>query len=136
MAITLGNDMVLYKDSVSAGNVFGASTNCSFSVNTEFIDITTAPTGTYTQILPTSTSFEITADGFITLDNVNYYTLLNLQKARTLVNVKFKIVNTAGNATIDANVYITSINITAPAEGAGTYSITLQGTGPYDYAQQ
>ena len=136
MPITLGNSMVLYKDSVSAGNVFGASTNCTFTVNTEFIDITTAPTGTFTEILPTSISFEISADGFITLDNVNYYTLLNLQKARTLVNVKFKIINADGNATIDANVYITSINITAPAEGAGTYSITLQGTGPYDYAQQ
>jgi predicted secreted protein len=136
MAITLVNSMVLYKDYVSAGNVFGASTNCTFTVNTSQMEVTTAASGSFIQILPTTTSFEISADGFITLDNVNYYTLLNLQKARTLVNVKFKIVNTAGNATIDANVYITSISINGPAEGAGTYSITLQGTGPYDYAQQ
>jgi predicted secreted protein len=136
MPITLGNDMVLYRNSVSAGNVFGASTNCTFTVNTSVIEVTTAVSGNFTEILPTLSSFEISCDGFITLDNVNYFTLLNLQKDRTLVNVKFKIVNTAGNATVNANVYITSISINGPAEGAGTYSITLQGTGPYDYAQQ
>lgn len=133
MSISLGNNMILYRNSVSAGNVFGASTNCTFSVNTDFIDITTAPTGTYTQILPTSTSFEITADGFVTLFFTSYYDLLLAQKNRTLLNVKFQIQNSAGNITINADVYITSISLTGPAEGAGTYSVTLQGTGPYDF---
>jgi predicted secreted protein len=67
------------------------------------------------------------------MDNINYYTLLDLQKNRTLVNVKFQILNSGGNVTINADVYITSISIAAPAEGAGTYSITLQGTGPYTF---
>lgn len=133
MAITLGSNMVLYRNSTAAGNVFGASTNCSFNVSTSVIEITTEPTGSYVQILPTSTSFEITADGFITMDNVNYYTLLSLQKSRTLLNVKFQILNSGGNITINADVYITSINISGPVENPGTYSITLQGTGPYDF---
>lgn len=131
MPITLGNNMVLYRNSVSAGNVFGASTNCNFSVNTSQIEVTTGASGSFIQVLPTTTSFEITADGFIVMDNVNYYTLLDLQKNRTMINVKFQILNSGGNVTIDANVYITSLSITAPAEGAGTYSITLQGSGPY-----
>jgi predicted secreted protein len=133
MAITSGSNMVLYRNSTASTNVFGASTNCSMSVNTEFIDVTTMPTGTYTQILPTSTSFEISADGFITMDNVNYYTLLGLQKNRTLVNVKFQILNSGGNVEINADCYITSISISGPLESPGTYSITLQGTGPYDF---
>lgn len=133
MAITLGSNMVLYRNSTAASNVFGASTTCSFNVTSSVIEITTEPTGSYTEILPTSTSFEITADGFITMDNISYYTLLGLQKNRTLVNVKFQILNAGGNVTINADVYVTSISITGPAEGVGTYSITLQGTGPYDF---
>jgi predicted secreted protein len=133
MSISLGNNMVLYRDSVSTGTVFGASTNCTFSVNTDFIDITTAPTGTYTQILPTSTSFEISADGFVTMFFTSYYDLLIAQQNRTLLNVKFQILNSGGNVTINANVYITSISLTAPVEGAGTYSVTLQGTGAFAF---
>jgi predicted secreted protein len=133
MSITLGNNMVLYRNSVSTGNAFGASTNCTFSVNTDYIDITTEPTGNYTEILPTSTSFEITADGFVTMYDIGYYELLLAQKYSTLLNVKFQILNPGGNITINADVYITSISLTGPAEGAGTYSITLQGTGPYDF---
>jgi predicted secreted protein len=133
MAITLGNNMVLYRNSTASSNVFGASTNCTFNVNSSFIEITTEPTGSYVEILPTSTSFEITADGFVTMDNISYYTLLGLQKNRTLVNVKFVILNGGGNVTINADVYVTSVSLTGPAEGAGTYSITLQGSGPYDF---
>lgn len=133
MAITLGNNMVLYRNSTAAGNVFGASTNCTFTTNTSVIEITTEPTGSYVEILPTSTSFEITADGFVTMENINYYTLLSLQKNRTLVNVKFVIANSGGNWTINADVYVTSVSLNGPAEGAGTYSVTLQGTGPYDF---
>lgn len=133
MAITLGSNMVLYRNSTAAANVFGASTTCSFNVTSSVIEITTEPTGSYVEILPTSTSFEITADGFITMDNISYYTLLGLQKNRTLVNVKFQILNAGGNVTINADVYVTSISISGPLETPGTYSVTLQGTGPYDF---
>jgi predicted secreted protein len=133
MSITLGNDMVLYRNSVSTGNAFGASTNCTFTVNTSQLEVTTAASGNFIQVLPTTTSFEITADGFVTMYDIGYYELLLAQKNSTLLNVKFRILNPGGNITINADVYITSISLTGPAEGAGTYSITLQGTGPYDF---
>jgi predicted secreted protein len=133
MPVTLGNNMVLYNSAVSAGNVYGASTNCSFSVSSDYIDITTAPTGTYNEILPTSTSFEISADGFVTRDNYDYKDLLDAQIARTMLNVKFEIVNSGGNVTVNANVYVVSVDLTAPAEGAGTYSVSLKGTGAFTF---
>jgi predicted secreted protein len=133
MSITLGNDMVLYRNSVSTGNAFGASTNCTLTVNTSQLEVTTAASGNFIQVLPTTTSFEITADGFVTMYDIGYYELLLAQKNSTLLNVKFRILNPGGNITINADVYITSISLTGPAEGAGTYSITLQGTGPYDF---
>jgi hypothetical protein len=128
MPITSGSNMVLYRNSTASTNVFGASTNCTFSVNTEFIDITTAPTGTYTQIFPTSTSFEISADGFITMDNVNYYTLLGLQKNRTLVNVKFVILNGGGNVSIPAGVTLNFDAGTASKYPASHFAYNATGT--------
>lgn len=133
MAITLGNNMVLYRNSTSSSNVFGASTNCTFTVNTQQIEVTTSASGSFVQILPTISSFEITADGFVTLDNISYYTLMTAQKNKTLLNVKFQILNSGGNYTINADVYISSFSLNAPAEGVGTYSITLQGSGAYDF---
>lgn len=133
MAVTLGNNMVLYRNSTAASNVFGASTNCTLTVNSSQIEVTTSASGNFVQILPTTSSFEISADGFVTLDNINYVTLLTAQKNKTLLNVKFQILNSGGNYTINADVYITSISLTGPAEGVGTYSITLQGTGPFDF---
>ena len=74
MAITSGSNMVLYNSSVSAGNVYGASTNCSFTSSSSLIEVTTAATGNYKEFLPTNIEYEITADGFITRDFYDYKT--------------------------------------------------------------
>lgn len=133
MPITLGNNMVLYKDSVSAGNVFGASTTCSFSTSSSLIEVTTGASGNFKEYLPTNMEFEITADGFVTRDNYDYKDLLDAQIARTKLTVKFQIVNSDGTVTVNAEVYVTSVDLNAPAEGAGTYSVSLKGTGAYTF---
>ena len=133
MPITLGNNMVLYNSSVSSGNVYGASTTCSFSTNSSLIEVTTAATGNYKEFLPTNLEFEISADGFVTRDNYDYKDLLDAQIARTKLNVKFQIVNSGGNITVNADVYIASVDLNAPAEGAGTYSVSLKGTGAFTF---
>jgi predicted secreted protein len=133
MPITLGNNMVLYNSSVSSGNVYGASTTCSFSTNSSLIEVTTAATGNYKEFLPTNLEFEISADGFVTRDNYDYKDLLDAQIARTKLNVKFQIVNADGTVTVNADVYVVSVDLTAPAEGAGTYSVSLKGTGAFTF---
>jgi predicted secreted protein len=133
MPITLGNDMVLYNSSVSGGNVYGASTNCSFTTNSSLIEVTTAVSGNFKEFLPTNMEFDISADGFVTRDNYDYKDLLDAQIARTKLNVKFQIVNSGGNITVNADVYIASVDLNAPAEGAGTYSVSLKGTGAFTF---
>ena len=133
MPITLGNNMVLYNSSVSAGNVYGASSTCSFSTNSSLIEVTTAATGNYKEFLPTNLEFEISADGFVTRDNYDYKDLLDAQIARTKLNVKFQIVNVDGTVTVNADVYVVSVDLNAPAEGAGTYSVSLKGTGAFTF---
>jgi predicted secreted protein len=133
MSITLGNNMVLYNSSVSAGNVYGASTTCSFTSSSSLIEVTTAATGNYKEFLPTNLEFEISADGFVTRDNYDYKDLLDAQIARTKLNVKFQIVNPGGNVTVNADVYVVSVDLNAPAEGVGTYSVSLKGTGAFTF---
>ena len=133
MPITLGNNMVLYNSSVSSGNVYGASSTCSFSTSSSLIEVTTAATGNYKEFLPTNLEFEISADGFVTRDNYDYKDLLDAQIARTKLNVKFQIVNADGTVTVNADVYVVSVDLNAPAEGAGTYSVSLKGTGAFTF---
>jgi len=129
MPITSGTNMILYNNSVNANNVYGASTNCSLSTSSSIIEITTAASGNFKEFLPTNMEFDISADGFITRDFYDYKDLLDAQIARTKLNVKFQIVNADGNVTINADVYVASVDLNAPAEGAGTYSVSLKGTG-------
>jgi predicted secreted protein len=133
MAITLGNNMVLYNTSVNPGTVYGASTTCSFSTSSSLIEVTTAATGNFKEFLPSNTDFEITCDGFVTRDNYDYKDLLDAQIARSKLNVKFQIVNVDGTVTVNADVYVSSLSLNAPAEGAGTYSVTLKGTGAFTF---
>jgi predicted secreted protein len=133
MPITLGNDMVLYNSSVSGGNVYGASTTCSFNTSSSLVEVTTAVSGNFKEFLPTNMEFEISADGFVTRDNYDYKDLLDAQIARTKLNVKFQIVNSGGNITVNADVYVASVDLNAPSEGAGTYSVTLKGTGAFTF---
>lgn len=133
MPITSGSNMILYNSSVSSSNVYGGSTNCSFSSSSSLVEITTGATGNYKEFLPTNLEFEISADGFITRDNFDYKDLLDAQIARTLLNVKFQIVNSDGTVTISCNVYVVGVDIGAPLESPGTYSVTLKGTGALSF---
>jgi predicted secreted protein len=133
MPITLGNNMVLYNSSVSSGNVYGASTTCSFNTSSSLVEVTTAVSGNFKEFLPTNMEFDISADGFVTRDNYDYKDLLDAQIARTKLNVKFQIVNADGTVTVNADVYVASVDLTAPAEGAGTYSVSLKGTGAFTF---
>lgn len=134
MAITQGSNMVLYYSTVNPSTVFGASTTCSFSTSSSLIEVTTAASGNFKEYLPTNIDFEITADGFVTRDNYDYKDLLDAQIARTRLTVKFQIVNPDGTVTISAEVYVISVDLNAPAEGAGTYSVTLKGSGAYTFS--
>jgi predicted secreted protein len=95
--------------------------------------VTTAATGNYKEFLPTNLEFEISADGFVTRENYDYKDLLDAQIARTKLNVKFQIVNPGGNVTVNADVYVVSVDLNAPAEGVGTYSVSLKGTGAFTF---
>lgn len=61
--------------------------------------------------------------------NVTYRDLLALQKARTVVTVVFGT-TIVGDSIETGTALITDIKATSPLDGAATFTVSLQGTGP------
>ena len=116
----------------------GASTGCSFSTNTEQIEVTSTASAWFRQFKNDVTTWNISCDGFIGLKGFTYLNLMQYQLNRTPMVIKFSIDNdngdgsgTYGYSVFNGTANITSISLSGPAEGTSTYSLSLQGSGPY-----
>jgi len=118
---------------------FGASTNCSFETSVEQVEVTSQTSAWFREFKNDVTNWSVNCDGFITLsNNYNYAYLLQLVLDRTPITIKFAIDNdngassdTLGNTVLTGLANLTSLSLSGPLEGASTYSVSLQGTGPY-----
>jgi predicted secreted protein len=141
-------DVTLYTQGVNDSSVltnldyytpFGASTNCSFETNVEQVEVTSQTSAWFREYKNDVITWSVTCDGFITLsNNYNYGYLLQLVLDKTPITVKFAIDNdngansdTLGNTVLTGLANLTSLSLSAPVEGASTYSVSLQGTGGY-----
>lgn len=141
-------DVTLYTQGVNDSSVltnldyytpFGASTNCSFETNVEQVEVTSQTSAWFREYKNDVITWSVTCDGFITLsNNYNYAYLLQLVLDKTPITVKFAIDNdngansdTLGNTVLTGLANLTSLSLSAPVEGASTYSVSLQGTGGY-----
>jgi predicted secreted protein len=116
----------------------GASTNCTFDVSTEQIEVTSQCSSWFKQYKNDVSTWNITCDGFISLTGYTYLSLLQLQLNRTPMVIKFSIDNDNGNGSgtygysiFNGTANITNISIAGPVENTSTYSLSLQGSGPY-----
>ena len=133
-AIVNGTNMVLYVRSGDTNIPFAASKSCSFDVSTDMTDVTCLSSGWFREFKPDMSTWTITCDGLITIgDNIDYKNLLDYQLARTKINIRFTIPHAATTTTINGYGFITSVSIGAPSENAGTYSVSIQGTGVYTF---
>jgi predicted secreted protein len=144
---TTTNEITLYTQStnpgitttnISVGVPFGASTNCTFTTSVDQIEVTTTNSESYKEFLGSQISWNISADGFIALSDYSYLFLLNKLQTKEQIIVKFQIDNDNGNGTgaLGYSIFtglanIVNLDMSGPVEGASTYSVTLQGTGPY-----
>ena len=111
---------------------FACSTNCSFSVNVDQKEVTSQTSAWYREYKNDIASWNISCDGLITLENYGYLYLLQTQQNRTQIAIKFAIDNGVdGLVIIGGNCNLTSLQINAPYKDIGTYSVGLQGSGPY-----
>jgi TP901-1 family phage major tail protein len=135
-----GTNILLYQYNTvtELGIPFAAATNCTFNVNVDQIEITKSASNSYKEFLTTQISWNISADGFIALDDYSYLQLNAKIQNKEQIVVKFQINNDNGDGSGDLGysvftglANIVSLDMTGPVEGASTYSVSLQGTGAY-----
>lgn len=144
---TTTNQITLYTQSsnpaqvtttIPLGTPMGASTSCSFESSTDQIEVTSQTSAWFREFKNDITSWTVTCDGFIALSGYSYLALMQKQLNRASIDVRFSIDNdnddnsgTYGYSIVSGTANITSISLSAPVEGASTYSLSLQGTGAY-----
>jgi predicted secreted protein len=139
-----GSNIILYKyDPITNLSVpFGSATSCSFQSTTDQVEVTSQSSAWYREFKNDIMSWTISCDGFICLNtDYNYLALIGMQQDQIIgqtMTVKFAIDNDNGDGSGDLGLSvftgianITSISISGAVEGASTYSVSLQGTGPY-----
>lgn len=117
---------------------FGAATNCSFEVSVDSLEVSSQACGYFKVFKPDMASWKVDCDGFIALRDYSYLFLANLQLSRSQILIKFQIDNdngdgsqTLGYTIFTGSAFLSSLNISAGVEDASSYSVSLQGSGPY-----
>lgn len=111
---------------------FACSTNCSFSVNVDQVEVTSITSAWFRQYKNDIATWTVSCDGLVILNGFSYLFMLNKQLAREPIEINFVIDNGEdGLVIINGICNITSIGINAPYKDAATYNVSLQGTGAY-----
>jgi hypothetical protein len=135
-----GTNIILYyyDPETEEGIPFGAATNCSFEVSVDQREVTSATSAWFKEFKNDVATWTINADGFVALSEYSYLFLAQLQLDRESILVKFQIDNdngdgseTLGYTVFTGSANLSSLSLSAGVEAASTYSVSLQGSGPY-----
>lgn len=138
-AINGTNIILYYYDPITLEGIpFGAATNCSFDISVEQVEVTSQCSSWFKQYENDVASWTVNCDGFIALKEYSYLFLANLQLSREQIMIKFQIDNdngdgsdTLGYTVFTGKANLTSLSLSGPVENTSTYSVSLQGSGPY-----
>jgi predicted secreted protein len=135
---TQGSNVSKVTSSIALGTPMGASTSCSFEASTEQVEVTSQSSAWFKEFKNDVQTWTVSCDGFIALTGYSYLALMQKQLNRSNVAIRFSINNDNadgsglyGYSVISGTTNITSLSLSAPVEGASTYSLSLQGTGAY-----
>lgn len=138
-AINGTNIILYYYDPITEEGIpFGAATSCSFDISVEQLEVTSQCSSWFKQYENDVASWTVSCDGFIALKEYSYLFLANLQLSREQIMIKFQIDNDNGDGSGDlgytvftGKANLTSLSLSGPVENTSTYSVSLQGSGPY-----
>ena len=135
---TQASNLAQVTTTIPLGTPMGASTSCTFESSTEQVEVTSQTSAYFREFKNDVSSWTVSCDGFIALSGYSYLALMQKQLDRASIDVRFSIDNdnadasdTYGYSIVSGTANITSISLSAPVEGASTYSLSLQGTGAY-----
>jgi hypothetical protein len=127
----IGKNIILYKVVDGIDTPFACSTNCTFDVQVDQRDVTSQSSAWFKESKIDVASWNVTCDGIITLAGYSYADMLANQLSRTPISIKFSINNGDSYVILSGTAIISAISINAPYKEIATYSIQLQGVGPY-----
>lgn len=129
---TQGSNVASAQTNLTLNIPFACSTNASFSVSVDQREVTSTTSAWYREYKNDIANWSISCEGLMTIGNYGYNQMLQLQQSRQSIGIDFIVDNGSnGLSVINGNVNLTSLQINAPNSGIGTYSVELQGTGPY-----
>ena len=135
---TQASNLAQVTTTIPLGTPMGASTSCTFESSTEQVEVTSQTSAWFREFKNDVTTWSVNCDGFVALSGYSYLALMQKQLDRASIDVRFSIDNdnadgsdTYGYSIVSGTANITSISLSAPVEGASTYSLSLQGTGAY-----
>ena len=125
-----GSDLVLFIGSTP----IASSRSCSISMSVNMADATTKDNEGYSESVPTTRSWEISADGLAAWDG-NVVERMNAFQNRTALSVKFSPrILESGDKFYSGIAYLESLEIDAPMEDGVSYSVSLKGSGKLTFA--
>ena len=135
---TQASNLAQVTTTIPLGTPMGASTSCTFESSTEQVEVTSQTSAWFREFKNDVSTWTVSCDGFVALSGYSYLALMQKQLDRASIDVRFSIDNdnadgsdTYGYSVVSGTANITSISLSAPVEGASTYSLSLQGTGAF-----
>lgn len=120
------------------GVPFGSATNCSLDISVDQKEVTSSTSAWFREFKNDIATWSVKCDGFVSLSNYSYLFLAQMQLDRTPIAIKFSIDNDNGDGSDElgytvfgGTANIVSLSLSGPVENTSTYSVSLQGTGPY-----
>lgn len=108
------------------GQVIAAAVTCDVTVDTDFISIASPVSGTWTDTMPTRSSWSASCDGLCaTMDKAD--DLINLQTSRTAVTLRFY--DTEAGIHRKGSAYIKSVRLSGTLRGIAQYGVSFVGSG-------
>ena len=129
---TQGTNVAVANTTIPLNIPFACSTNATFSVEVDQKEVTSQSSAWYREFKNDVATWSLTCEGLITLAGYGYNQMLQVQQSRSQVGVDFVVDNgVSGLTVISGNVNLTSLQVNAPYKDVATYSVSLQGSGPY-----
>lgn len=126
MAILNGTNVTV----TSGGTVVTHTTDCSISLNREYIDVSTKDSGGARALLARQKSVSISINGLADLGDSNGHAVLSAaQLAGTELTIVFDLDDGANDETYSCSCVVTSCELSGGVEDAATFSATLESTG-------
>lgn len=129
---TQGTNVAVANTTIPLNIPFACSTNATFSVEVDQKEVTSQSSAWYREFKNDVATWSLTCEGLITLAGYGYNQMLQVQQSRSQIGVDFVVDNgVSGLTVISGNVNLTSLQVNAPYKDVATYSVSLQGSGPY-----